>query len=139
MHPMKALRRRIAKLATLLASLAVLWACNAPSIPVPPPNLAVAFTAHEVPDGDAGTKTAWVVTQSNPIPAIALARFYLFDLDRGMGIIQLANADGTFVSAPMDGDAGDRISISYETSDGDLSASICLLLAEGPTPARCPE
>jgi hypothetical protein len=136
---MKALRRRLAKLAALLASLAVLWACNAPSIPVPPPNLAVAFAAREVPDGDGGTKMAWIVTQSSPIASIALARFYLFDLDRGMGIIQMANADGTFVSAPMDGDAGDRISISYETSEGDLSASICLLLAEGAMPARCPE
>jgi hypothetical protein len=136
---MKALRRRLAKLTALLGSLAVLWACNAPSIPVPPPDLAVAFAAEELPDGDGGTKTGWIVTQSKPIPAIALARFYLYDLDRGTGIIQMANADGTFVSSPMDGAAGDRISISYETSGGDLSTSICLLLAEGPTPARCPE
>jgi len=136
---MSTLRFRIARLAAALAAVAVVWACNAPSIPVPPPDLAVAFAAHEVPDGDAGTKTVWTVTQSKPIPAIALARFYLYDLDRGAGIIQMAGADGTFVSAPMDGTAGDRISISYETPDGDLSSSICLLLADGVTPARCPE
>jgi hypothetical protein len=136
---MKALRRQLAKLAALLASLTILWACNAPSIPVPPPDLAIAFAAHEGPDGDGGTKTAWIVTQSNPVPQAALARFFLFDLNRGSGIIQMAGPDGTFVSAPMDGDAGDRISISYETPGGDLSASVCLLLAEGATPARCPE
>jgi hypothetical protein len=136
---MKALRRQIAKLAALLAGLTILWACNAPSIPVPPPDLVIAFAAHETIDGDGGTKTVWVVTQSNPIARAALARFYLFDLDRASGIIQVANEDGTFVSAPMDGTAGDRISIYYETSGGDLSPSTCLLLAEGTPPARCPE
>jgi hypothetical protein len=138
-HPMKALRRQLAKLAALLASLTVLWACNAPSIPVPPPDLAIAFAAHETPDVDGGTKTTWIATQSNPIPQAAFAKFYLYDMTRGSGIIQMANGDGTFVSAPMDGDMGDQIAISYETPAGGLSASVCLVLAEGPTAARCPE
>ena len=34
---MNAMRRRLAKLATLLGAVALLWACNAPFIPVPPP------------------------------------------------------------------------------------------------------
>jgi hypothetical protein len=136
---MKALRRRIAKLGALLSGLCLLWACNAPSIPVPPPALAVAFASQQAVAPDGGTSTVWTATQSNPIPLAASARFYLYDLNRGTGIIQIANPDGTFVTAPMEGDAGDRISIYYETSDGDLSDSVCLLLADGPAAMRCPE
>ena len=66
------------------------------------------------------------------IPSAGSARFYLLDLNRGSGIIQIANPDGTFVTGPMEGDAGDRISIYYETSEGDLSESVCLLLADSP-------
>jgi hypothetical protein len=136
---MKALRRQLVKLGALLAGLCLLWACNAPSIPVPPPALTVAFASQELVAPDGGTTTVWTATQSNPIPLAGSARFYLFDLDKGSGIIQIANPDGTFVTAPMEGDAGDRISIYYETSEGDLSESVCLLLLEGPTSMRCPE
>jgi hypothetical protein len=136
---MKALRRRLAKLGALLSGLCLLWACNAPSIPVPPPALAVAFASQQAVAPDGGTNTVWTATQSNPIPRAASARFYLYDLNRGAGIIQIANPDGTFVTGPMEGDAGDRISIYYETSDGDLSDSVCLLLADGPAAMRCPE
>ncbi len=135
---MKPLRRRLAKLGALFAGMTLLWACNAPSIPVPPPNVAVAFATQQIIDGDGGSRQAWIATQSMPIPAAGLARFYLFDLTRGAGIIQIANPDGTFVSGPLEGDTGDRISIYYETPEGDLSDSVCLLLTEGAAP-RCPE
>ena len=137
---MKPWRRRLAKLGALLAGVTLLWACNAPSIPVPPPGVTeVAFAAQQIIDDDGGSRMVWIATQSRPLAAAASARFYLFDITRGSGIIQMANVDGTFVSGPLEGDAGDRISISYETPEGDLSSSVCMLLVEGATAPRCPE
>src|SRR4051812_11389697 len=112
---MKLWRRRLGKLGTLLAGMTLLWACNAPSIPVPPPGVTeVAFAVQQTVEDDGGSRMVWTATQSKPLAAAASARFYLFDITRGTGIIQMANPDGTFVSGPMDGEAGDRISISYE-------------------------
>jgi hypothetical protein len=135
---MKALRRRLAKLGTLLAGLCLLWACNAPSIPVPPPAVTVAFASQQVAVPGGETKTLWTATQSMPLEIAAGARFTLFNQNRGAGVVQTANPDGTFVTGPMEGDTGDRITISYETAEGDPSEEVCLLLIEGPTPMRCP-
>ena len=54
---MNALRRRILRLATLLGALTVVFACNAPFIPVPPPG--ATFTSELTDDGMGGQKTIW--------------------------------------------------------------------------------
>ena len=77
---MNALRRklkgRLLKLATLLGAFTVLWACNAPFIPVPPPG--ASFTSALVDDGAGGQKTVWV-THGLPSTNAAGAYFYIFN------------------------------------------------------------
>ena len=68
---LKLLRRPLVRLATLLGAFTVLWACNAPFIPVPPPG--ASFTSALVDDGAGGQKTVWI-THGLPSTNAALAR-----------------------------------------------------------------
>ena len=132
-------RRRLLKLATLLSAFTVLWACNAPFIPVPPPG--ASFSSALVDDGAGGQKTVWI-THGLPSTNAAFARYSVFNQNTGAGTLTTAGADGTFTSAPMDGTVNDHVQVYYETPGGDYSESICLLLttdvgAGGSAPA-CP-
>jgi hypothetical protein len=122
---MNALRRRFLKLATLLGAVAVLWACNAPFIPVPPPG--ASFTSQLVDDGMGGQKTLWI-THGLPSNNAAFATFTVLNETKQGGIVAVAGADGTYTGMPMEGDVGDRVKIDYETPSGAQSDSICLLL-----------
>ncbi len=134
-----ALRRRLLRLATLLGALTLVWACNAPFIPVPPPG--ASFTSALVDDGMGGQKTEWT-THGLPSSNAANARFSIFNDNTRTGVILDANPDGTYDSPPFDGAANDHVRISYRTPDGDQSDSICLLLTTDVTAAgsapRCP-
>jgi hypothetical protein len=137
---MNALRRKLLKLATLLCAFTVLWACNAPFIPVPPPG--ATFTSELVDDGAGGQKTVWI-THGLPSSNAAFAYFYVINdnLVPRAGIIAVAGADGSFTGMPLDGTMGDHIRISYQTPAGDQSDSICLLLTTdvvGVSAPRCP-
>jgi hypothetical protein len=118
-------RRRLLKLATLLGAFTVLWACNAPFIPVPPPG--ASFSSALVDDGAGGQKTVWI-THGLPSTNAAFARYSVFNQNTGAGTLTTAGADGTFTSAPMDGTVNDHVQVYYETPGGDYSESICLLL-----------
>jgi len=138
-HRGRLLRRRLLKLATLLGAFTILWACNAPFIPVPPPG--ASFSSALVDDGTGGQKTVWI-THGLPSSNAAFARYSVFNVNAGIGTLTTAGADGTFTSAPMDGALNDHIQVYYETPGGDYSESICLLLttdvgAGGSAPA-CP-
>ena len=124
---MNAMRRRILKLATLLGALTVVFACNAPFIPVPPPG--ASFTSQLVDDGAGGQKTVWV-TRGLPSENAAFATYFVKNQRTGGGIIATAEADGTFTGMPMDGVENDNVLVSYRTPEGDYSDSICLLLTE---------
>ena len=133
------LRRPVARLAALLGAFTVLWACNAPFIPVPPPG--ASFSSALVDDGAGGQKTVWI-THGLPSTNAAFARYSVFNQNTGKGTLTTADADGSFTSAPMDGAQNDHIQVYYETPNGDYSESICLLLttdvgAGGSAPA-CP-
>jgi hypothetical protein len=104
---------------------AVLWACNAPFIPVPPPG--ASFTSELVDDGQGGQRTVWI-THGLPSNNAAFAHYTVFNLTRQEGIVAVAGADGTYTGMPMRGVMGDHVSISYETPAGAQSDSICLLL-----------
>lgn len=119
--------KRIARLATLLAALTVVFACNAPFIPVPPPG--ASFTTMLVTDSAGTQKTVWIA-HGLPSSQASLARYYVFNERLGSGIIATAGIDGTFTGAPMDGVMDDRILVYYQTPAGDYSDSICLLLTE---------
>jgi hypothetical protein len=134
---MKTLRRRIARLALTLGVVSLVWACNAPFIPVPPPGM-VTFTAQLVSDGANGQKTVWVAA-GGPNDKAALSRFFIYDLERQGGVITTADNTGAFTAPPMDGTRGDRVQIYYQNPKGDYSQQSCRLLIEGPTDAPpCP-
>jgi hypothetical protein len=133
---MNKLRLRIARLTLALGVVALVWACNAPSIPVPPPGESVRFTSALVPDGAGGQKTVWIANgATNSVSAFA--RVFVFDATAGAGVIGLAASDGSYMSPPMDGTRGDRVEISFETVQGVLSASTCFQLIEGAAAPAC--
>jgi hypothetical protein len=133
---MTRLRLRIARLALALAGATVLWACNAPFIPVPPPGQTASFTKALVADGAGGQKTVWTA-HGTPSKNAAFSRFYVFDTDQGSGVIALAAADGHYDSPAFEGTDGDRVEISYETPGGAHSRRVCFQLVEGAMAPTC--
>jgi hypothetical protein len=126
------LRKRVVRLGAALGFVAALWACNAPFIPVPPP--ATVFTPQLVADDAGGQKTVWLTAGAADQRA-GLARFFLFNNDRGSGVIVNAGSDGTYLAPPLDGVRGDHVYVYYETPAGDTSEVACRQLIEGPDPA----
>lgn len=137
---MNAMRRKVLKLATLISAVALLWACNAPFIPVPPPG--ATFTSQLADDGMGGQKTVWI-THGLASTNAAFATFYVFNDRTKAGIIATAGADGSYTGTPLDGVMNDHVLVSYQTPGGDYSDSLCLLLttdvdaSTGSAP-RCP-
>jgi hypothetical protein len=127
---------RLARLGAALGVVCLLWACNAPFIPVPPPG-ETSFSSQVVSDGAGGQKTVWI-TRGGVNGNAALARFFVYDTNRGTGVIATAMQDGSYEAPAMDGTENDRVEVSYETPAGDFSAAICVLLADGPKALRCP-
>lgn len=110
-------RLRIAVAAGALAWLAT--ACYTPSVPLPPPLVQnMQFTS--------GTVAGTVILTSPAEPQIGPARFSVFNVSRGTGVIFVANSDGSFTSPAFDGVEGDYIEISYEK--GNDSADLCTTL-----------
>ena len=129
---MNAMRCRLGRLATLLGAVTLLWACNAPFIPVPPPG--ASFTGELVDDGMGGQKTVWVAHGLESQTA-ANAWFSIVNDRLGRGVIVLADPDGTYDSPAFDGMIDDQIRISYQSPSGDVySDSICLLLTTDVVP-----
>ena len=129
------MKTRLTRLGALLAGITLLFACNAPFIPVPPPG--ATFTAQLVDDGAGGQKTVWIA-HGLPSTQAAFATFYILNENRGDGVITTAAADGSYEAPPLDGTMDDRIDLSYQTPSGDYSDSLCLLLREGSTLSLCP-
>lgn len=115
------MRRRLGRLAALFGGVTVLWACTAPSFPVPPPSPTFQQTA-----------TGWV-TSGPPFAPAANARYSVFDSSAGKGTIVTAAADGSYTAPEIDGNVDDHVIIYYETPSGDFSESICRLLEAGPS------
>src|SRR5215471_7916659 len=111
-------RLRLA-LAVAALALGLTTACYTPSVPLPPPLVQnMTFTAGQT----AGT----VILTSPAQTQIGPARFSVFNVSQGMGVIFVANSDGSFTSPPFAGNEGDYISLSYEK--GNDSAEICTTL-----------
>jgi hypothetical protein len=134
---MTKLRFRIVRLLlTLGGAAASCWACIAPFSPLPPPGQTAAFTSELVADGDGGTKTVWVAHgAANSVPAFA--QVLVFDTNRSAGVIAGAAADGSYISPPLDGTRGDRVEISFENVQGEISRSTCFQLIESATAPGC--
>jgi hypothetical protein len=133
----RSFRRRIARLVGAIGAFALAWACNAPFIPVPPPNQ-VTFTSDKLTDSAGVEHTFWI-TQGGPDNQAASALYYVYDTTRQAGVITQAAADGSFQAPPFEGAADDRVQIHFQRTNGDSSDVACKLLREGPDPAPdCP-
>lgn len=106
-------------LGALALALGLCTACYTPSVPLPPPLVEqMQFTSGQ---------TAGTVTLSSPAQAqIGAVRFSVFNVSKGMGVIFVSNADGSFTSPPFVGADGDYIDISYESNNE--SADCCTTL-----------
>jgi len=103
------------------ASYLLIFACNSPFIPIPPPN--PTFT-------ESATPGEWEVSTSADSRASG-ARFYIFNASTGSGLIQRAAPDGSMYAYPLQGQAGDHIEIHWERSITDGSSTICRPLGPG--------
>ena len=122
-------------LTVALAGATGLWSCNAPFIPVPPPDNV--FVSEMLTDGAGNTKTVWI-TQGKPDVRAALAKFFIINESNGSGVIVDANPDGSYTAKPLDGTRGDRVFVSYTAPNGDDSESVCRQLVEGDPAPPCP-
>lgn len=113
-----------------VASVALLFACHTPSIPIPPPDReAIAFEHDEA----GGTAT---FEYTDVRGDFAFAVVYVLNRDQGMGTITSARSDGTVdPTVPFPADVGDRILVTFDI--GDQLASICVLLVDGTPAVEC--
>lgn len=134
--PSRSLKNSCARLAVALACVGAVWACNAPFIPVPPPE--ASFTAELLTDGTGAQKTVWI-TNGHPGAQAASAEFFIFDNNAGDGVIVRANPDGSYQAPPFNGNLNDHVYIYYETDDGSYSEADCRVLMDNVDPAPlCP-
>ena len=135
---MNARRRRWMKLGTLLCGSALLWACTAPILTVPPPS-AVAFTTTILSDATGTPQTFWI-TSAGPLQQAANADYFVLNRTQGQGVIATGSNSGSFVAPPMAGNKNDQVLVYYRTPFGDYSDSVCVLLTADASPApACPE
>jgi hypothetical protein len=134
---MTTLRLRLARIALALGIAAACWACNAPFIPIPPPQQTTSFRSEIVTDGTGAQKTIWYA-HGDANPNTSQARVLVFNSTIGKGVIAEAADDGSYDSQAFDGTKNDRIEISFETPAGALSGSACFLLtSDVPSAPMC--
>ncbi len=109
-------------LGALALALGLCTACYTPSVPLPPPLV-------ENMSFKTSTATGTVTLSSPPEAQIGAARFSVFNVSQGMGVIFISNSDGSFTSPPFPGNDGDYIDISYDLNNE--SADRCTTLHVG--------
>ena len=121
-------RRLLRWLAAMVAGLSfvLVFACNSPFIPIPPPN----------PSFTQSSTGEWSV-QTPPDSRASGATFYIYNANLGSGIIERAAPDGSMYGYPLQGAVGDRIMIRWERSPTEGSSSICRPLGEGTAIQGC--
>lgn len=98
-------------------------ACFTPTIPIPPPEPEKMSFSVAPMDG-----TASFAYQ--PAASYADAVVYVFNRDKGVGVITTANSDGSVSPTdPFAGDLGDDIVVTFEL-EGQLGTT-CVELADG--------
>jgi hypothetical protein len=106
-------------------SLVVVFACNSPYIPIPPPN----------PTYQQDTSGDWAVFMPADSRAIG-ATYFIFNSTLGSGIMQRSAADGSAYARPLQGQAGDSIYIHWERGT-ETSLTICRPLGVGTVQMVC--
>ncbi len=90
---------------------AVAGGCVTPSIPIPPPEPERMTFTIDVAAGAARFSYA-------PTPVYADAVVYVFNRDRGQGVITTARPDGSVgPTDPFPAGVGDEVAITFETED----------------------
>lgn len=108
--------------------------CVTPSIPIPPPDPALmTFTVM--------TDNQGVITSASleypPTVSYQGGVAYVYNRDRGLGVIQVVNANGSIGPTPaVAASAGDQLVISVENDE--QTVSTCVLLREGMPSSYCP-
>jgi len=112
------------RLCSLLV-LAVLGGCVTPSIPIPPPDPRQMTFAIQLEGQDSTATFAY-----SPNVNYADAVVFVFNRDRGSGVIQRARSDGSVgPTAPLAAAVGEQIIVSFQRED--QTASTCIRLREG--------
>jgi hypothetical protein len=105
--------------------LAALGGCITPSIPIPPPDPGKMTFAVTVV-GESSTATFAYPPDVNYIETIV----FVFNRDRGVGVIEAAKADGSVgPTAPLSAAVGEQIVVSFQRED--QTVSTCIRLREG--------
>ncbi|HUQ02605.1 MAG TPA: hypothetical protein VM261_08930 [Kofleriaceae bacterium] len=104
-------RRSLLALVTAAALGGAVGGCVTPSIPIPPPEPErMTFTV----DVQAGV----AIFEYGPEPNYADAVVYVFNRDRGQGVITTARPDGSVgPTDPFPAAVGDRVAVTFETTD----------------------
>lgn len=132
-------RRTTFRVARLLSCVLGAWAvlaCGPVYIPVPPPGQ-VSFTSTLLTDASGTPQTYWIAA-GGPDSNAANATFFITDVQRASGVITRARADGSFVSPPMEGTAGDRVALYFQSVGGRDSTTACVILGDDPVAPICP-
>lgn len=112
-----------------IALWAVLWACNTPSIPNPPPGSEViTFLQEEENYWRFFMDSNEYIDPGTPIT--------IENKTRQTWVGGLVTPDGTFLSMPFYGELDDIIQMTF--GDSDNGGSMCYILASGNSPAEDP-
>ncbi len=101
-------------------SFLVVFSCNTPFIPIPPPDPEFS----QDPSGD------WSVQMAADSRAIG-ATYYIYNATLGSGVIQRAAPDGSAYARPLQGQLGDNVLIHWEKAGNQTSSTICRPLGQG--------
>jgi hypothetical protein len=107
-----------------------LFACNTPTIPLPPPAPEAEDVVVSVYAADP-TRLVFAGDPAGPrnsFPGGSLVT--IFDDDSGHGALVTADAQGRFESDPVTAAVGDDVRIWYEDDNG-RSSDLCLVVAVG--------
>jgi hypothetical protein len=119
---MSARRLRLAGIALALA-VALSGGCVTPSVPIPPPEAVKMSFEVDVEEGTA--RFAYAIDAS-----YAFATVYVFNRDRGVGVIDTARADGSVgPTAPFEAMIGDHLVVSFQL--GNQLSATCVELQPG--------
>ena len=108
-----------------LLVLAVLGGCITPSIPIPPPDPGRMTFAVKV-EGQDSTATFAYPPDINYVDSIV----FVFNRDRGVGVIEAARSDGSVgPTAPLAAALGEQIVVTFQRED--QTVSTCIRLRDG--------
>ena len=123
--------RRILVYGVPAAILLCIWACKAPSFPLPPPD-------RESITVDLGSEPTdgLINLEGAPMTVPAEVEVRVINIDQNFGMWFYSNPDGSFSSPDIPAELGERMRFYY-MDDGDSSYPICFLVEEGANPPPC--